>query len=105
MVRPKGKKSARQLATHAFVRAAQRYDVYLDEDEQTRIVEEIQSGECEFIERQSKTRTLWRVTVSGRELGVVYDKPRKSLVTVIPSDDPRMARPVEDERGEGHGRA
>ena len=100
MVRPRGKKTARQLATHTFVRAAQRYKICLDKDEQERIVEAIQGGECELIERQSKTRTIWRVTVADKVIGVVYDKPRKSLVTVIPPDDPRVTRSEKDERGD-----
>jgi len=97
----RGKKTARQLTSHAYVRAAQRYDVSLDEQQQAEIVESIQCGECVFIERQSHNRTLWRVTVSDRVIGVVYDRKRKCLVTVIPPDDPRMQCPHDDEDKKG----
>jgi hypothetical protein len=94
------KKTAKQLTTHAYVRAAQRYDISLDEQHQAEIVSSIQRGECELIERQSNNRTLWRVIVSetGVIVGVVYDRKRKSLVTVISPDDPRMQRPHDEDR-------
>jgi len=97
----RGKKTAKQLQTHAYVRAAQRYQISLDEQQQAEIVESIQCGECEFIERQSNNRTLWKTTVFGKVIGVVYDRKRKSLVTVIPPDDPRLKCPHdEDKKGD-----
>lgn len=90
------KKTARQLSSHAYVRAAQRYQISLDEQQQTEIVETIQRGECEFIERQSNNRTLWKVNAFGKVIGVVYDRKRKCLVTVIPPDDPRLKCPHDE---------
>jgi hypothetical protein len=101
MTRGKSKrKTARQLATHAYVRAAQRYGICLDENDQLEIVRTIQSGEGEFVERQSSNRTLWRVTVSGTVLGIVYDRRLKAIATVIPPDDPRIRPQDEGKKGE-----
>jgi hypothetical protein len=99
MVRRK-KKTPRDLARHACVRAAQRYGIYLDDDAHQRIVEQIQAGQCELIERQSLNRTIWRVTHEGIVMGVVYDKRHKALATLIPPDDPRIRPHDEDERGD-----
>lgn len=95
------KKTAKQLKTHAYIRAAQRYHISLDEQQQDEIVDAIQQGECEFIERQSNNRTLFKVTLFGKVIGVVYDRRHKCLVTVIPPDDPRLKYPHdEDKKGD-----
>ncbi len=93
-------KTSADLERHAYVRAAQRYGICLDEKDHQRIVERIQEGQCELIERQSLNRTIWRVTHEGIVMGVVYDKRHKALATVIPPDDPRVRPPEEDERGD-----
>lgn len=84
------KKSARDLRHHTYIQAAMRYELSLDEDQQAAIVDSIQNNECEFIERQSRYRTLWKVVIEDKPVGVVYDRRFKSLVTTIPPDDPRL---------------
>jgi len=71
-------KTARQLASHSYVRAAQRYGICFDDVDQDIVVDKIQGGKCELIERQSRNRTIWRVQHKGVVLGVVYDKRLKS---------------------------
>lgn len=84
------KKLARNLRHHTAVCAALRYEISLDEQKQSAIVESIQKNECEFVERQSRSRSLWKVVIEGKTVGVVYDRRFKALVTTIPPDDPRL---------------
>lgn len=82
---PKRKpKKAKNLKTHTYVRAAQRYGICLDDDQQGAIVEDIQNNKCQFIERQSRDKTVWDVVFEEHILRVVYDKRYKSLVTILP---------------------
>lgn len=87
-------KTAKILHNHSSVRAAQRYELYLDEERRANILKMISSGadtdECRAIERQSLSRTLFRVIIDGIVCGVVYDKKRHELVTFIPANDPRL---------------
>jgi len=87
-------KTAKILHNHSSIRAAQRYELYLDEERRKEILRMISSGavtdNCRAIERQSLSRTLFRVVIDGVVCGVVYDKKRHELVTFIPADDPRL---------------
>jgi len=93
-------KTYRDLARHAYVRAAQRYGICLDEHDHQLIVERIQAGQCELIERQSLAKTVWRINYNGTVMGVVYDKRRKAIATLIPPDDPRIRPHDEGEEGD-----
>lgn len=87
-------KTAKILHNHSSIRAAQRYELYLDEERRKEILRMISSGavtdNCRAIERQSWSRTLFRVVIDGVVCGVVYDKKRHELVTFIPANDPRL---------------
>jgi hypothetical protein len=87
-------KTAKILHNHSSIRAAQRYELYLDEERRKIILGMIEAGavtdECRAIEKQSCSRTLFRVVIDDIVCGVVYDKKRHELVTFIPSDDPRL---------------
>lgn len=91
-------KTAEILRNHSSVRAAQRYEMYLDEERRTRILALIQSGavtdECRAIEKQSNSRTLFRVVIDGQVCGVVYDTKRHELVTFIPPESPILKMPL-----------
>ena len=50
----------------------------------TDLINQIQTGEAEFIRKQSNRVTIWRVPHDGSDLKVVYDKQRKMVVTVMP---------------------
>jgi hypothetical protein len=92
--RKKTPKTQKILQNHSSVRASQRYGLYLDEERRKEILRMISSGavtdNCRAIERQSLSRTLFRVVIDGVVCGVVYDKKRHELVTFIPADDPRL---------------
>lgn len=76
-------KSACQLQ-HAFRRGAQRYGVFLSEESFAELVDQIQTGRGEFVERQSKRVSKWQVQYDGTPMTVIYDKKRKTIVTVLP---------------------
>jgi hypothetical protein len=90
-------KTQKILHNHSSVRAAQRYGIYLDDERRAHILALIQSGcvteECQAIEKQSNSRTLFRVIIDGQVCGVVYDTKRHELVTFIPSECPILKQP------------
>jgi len=47
------------------------------------IVSRIQQGDGEFIKKQSNRVSLWKMDIAGQEATVVYDKMRKTIVSVI----------------------
>jgi len=40
-----------------------------------------------FVERQSHRITVWDLNFKGKEVRVVYDNQRKSIVTFLPPKD------------------
>ena len=96
--RRKTPKTSKILKNHSSVRAAQRYALYLDDETRAHILQLIKTNvntdECRAIERQSCSRTLFRVIIGDKVCGVVYDKPRHEIVTFIPPNDPKLATPV-----------
>ena len=96
--RQRTSKTSKILRNHSSVRAAQRYEIYLDDERRARILALIQSGavtdECRAIEKQSNSRTLFRVTIDGQVCGVVYDTKRHELVTFIPPESPILKMPL-----------
>jgi hypothetical protein len=82
--RVRGKKENAQRL-HAGLRAGVRYGVTISPQENELLAERIQKrDEVEFLERQSKRVTVWLVKHEGKEIPVVYDKQRKTIVTVLP---------------------
>lgn len=84
MARPTSK--AINQKKHARRRAAARYAVNLHDDAQERIVRSIQSGEARLIRRQSQRVGVYEVSHEGKKLPVVYDRKRKTLITVLPEE-------------------
>jgi hypothetical protein len=82
-----GKKKVAQRR-HAKRRAAERYGLELNRHDMRTLVEQIQHGDAEFIERQSLRVSVWWVTVGGKRCRVVYDRLRKTIVTFLP-EEPR----------------
>ena len=72
------KKKAQQI--HFFHRCLQRIGFVLDENN---LIKKIQSGELDFIKRQSNRVTIWRYYVKDKSYQVVYDKVRKQVITVL----------------------
>lgn len=71
---------------HAKKRAFQRTGHRCGLDTLNKFVKLIQNGEAEFIDRQSNNRTRWFVKYAERKIAVVYDKQRKSIITVLTED-------------------
>lgn len=75
----RGSKRKAQLR-HAKVRALERYGITVGNRTLAEMVQDIQQGRAEFLERQSLRVTLWRV----RGYKVVYDRTRKTIVSFLP---------------------
>ena len=71
---------------HAKRRANQRYGLSLNRDKLNAMVRLIQEGKCTFIERQSNRVTVFSLLFEGLTFPVVYDKQRKTIVTVLPPE-------------------
>jgi hypothetical protein len=102
--RVRGKKENAQRL-HAGLRAGVRYGVTISPQENELLAKRIQTrDEVEFLERQSKRVTVWLVKHEGKEIPVVYDKQRKTIVTVLPpeylADVMRARQRVKDEADE-----
>ena len=78
---------------HAKRRAKERFGLDLNKRDLLCIRDLIQSGQAQFVERQTLDRTLWAVTWQDKILHVVYSKRHKSIVTVLYPKEKR-----EDER-------
>jgi hypothetical protein len=77
---------AEKQRRHARRRAFERYALDLHQDAQASIVRAIEGGEARFISRQSQRVSVWEVKHEGRRLPVVYDRKRKTIVTVLPQE-------------------
>jgi hypothetical protein len=72
---------------HARRRAAERFDVFLTKEAEREIIEKIQSGRATFIKKESNRISLFGVIFAGKETVVVYDRSRKTIVTLMPRED------------------
>lgn len=48
------------------------------------LVRQIQTGQAQFVRRQSNRVTHWRMEIAGKPVIAVYDKRRKMIVTFLP---------------------
>ena len=76
------KKQAQQV--HARRRAYERYGLTLTKKKRLRAIADIQAGRATLVEKQSLARSVWQVQIDNRPVTVVYDRTRKTLVTVLP---------------------
>jgi len=90
----RSKKLPEHLRKHSFKRAMERYGIVFDENKRREVKKKIASGvsyeDCFCIERQSQTKTLWRVVIDEKVCGLVYNSRLSEIVTFIPEDDPRL---------------
>ena len=81
---------ARSQRDHFKRRVQQRYGVTIDKRLYRDIIERIQRGEAVPIEKQSLRLTVFGVTIEAEgevvDMRVVYDRDRKTLVTVLPKE-------------------
>lgn len=85
MKRKRDKRRANRI--HASRRMGERYGLRLTKDRQKRIIEEIRLGRGTG-KRLSGSRAIWTVYLEREKTNiiVVYDKRRKSIVTVLPKE-------------------
>jgi hypothetical protein len=79
-----GKKTAANLKAHLRKRAEQRYGLSLGKEAVREINSKIQNNQAEFVERQSYSRSLWKVEHGGQVLNVVYNNNLHTACTVLP---------------------
>lgn len=60
-------------------------------DESRAAIVEIQAGKAKHIETQSNRISVFQLTLRNIKVNVVYDKHRKSLVTVLFAEDSLLA--------------
>lgn len=78
----KGKKKA-QLK-HAKRRFEGRFEISLNDNEYLQLINKIQKGRAEFVERQSNRVTIWDIEHNDKTIRVVYDKRTKVIVSALP---------------------
>ncbi len=79
---PKGPKVESEQK-HALRRFSCRFDRDLSIKEYQNIVNLIQSGKAELVDRQSNRITRWKVQIEDINAIAVYDKIRKAVVTFL----------------------
>lgn len=72
------------IKLHAKKRFNQRTNITFSKKVNKDLVRLIQNGKTECIEITSNTRTIHIVDYNGETLKIVYDKLRKTIVTVLP---------------------
>lgn len=72
------------LRSHAKRRAFERYGMSLNRKDIDEMVHQIQSGKAIFIEKQSIRVSKFAVVVRDTKMVAIYDKVRKTIVTVLP---------------------
>lgn len=80
--RKRGDKSTDQK-WHAKHRMARRFGIHITDAQYADLVYQITSGKAWFIERQSNRVSKFWVFLEGKQIPVVYDKMRKTIVTVL----------------------
>jgi hypothetical protein len=74
---------AKALRIHTKRRAYARLGIVLTDQDLNGIVRDIQKGRGTCLEKQSNRRSVWEVKVKDRLCRVVYDKYRKTIITLL----------------------
>lgn len=74
---------AKRQTSHFKRRARERFGIYFSKSDIDIIIKKIQNGEAKFIERSSNRVSVFTVWHNEQNLRVVYDKARKTLVTIM----------------------
>lgn len=69
---------------HTIARAKERHDLKLTGQDLDWIAKQIKTGNSSFVRRTSCNFTVHDVPYRGETLRVVYDKKRKTTVTILP---------------------
>jgi hypothetical protein len=68
---------------HFKKRLWQRYGICLDKEEILAIIDNIQNGRAIFVEKQSNRTSSWIVKIEQKNITIIYDRLRKTLVTAL----------------------
>lgn len=85
MKRGKNSKKKAQFR-HAKMRALERYDLDLRDEDINNIVEIIRSHKSKSLAKQSNNISINELTYKECVVKVAYDRQRKSIATFIPAD-------------------
>lgn len=66
------------------MRASERYGIFCSLADLVEISSIIRDQKAKFVERQSNRLTVWDLFYQGKEVRVIYDSHRKSIVTFLP---------------------
>ena len=78
------KKTAQKL--HLRSRARTRFGLELTPEDHEALVETVAHGRRTFLGRQSNRVSVFLVEFGGREMKVIYDRSRGTVVTALPPD-------------------
>jgi primosomal protein N'' len=76
----------KSIYQHAKRRAEERYGINLSRDLYRQVSKMIQSGQSEFVEKQTLTRTVHYVELNGHRCKVVYSKKYRGVTTFLPGE-------------------
>ncbi len=71
-------------AQHAKTRARQRYGLNLNNSDLQTIVNYIQTGNSQLLEHQTSRVSVHSIAVDNRDIPVVYDSSRHTIVSFLP---------------------
>lgn len=77
---------------HAMLRALQRYNVDLDDEQYDRLVNCILKGEiaedltCKFMGRVSKSKSVYKITYKNKEMIALYSSKQHNIQTFFPKE-------------------
>ncbi|TRZ50073.1 MAG: hypothetical protein D4S01_07380 [Dehalococcoidia bacterium] len=74
---------ARAHFKHTARRIQERFGVFMGPVLYSQLIKEIQTGVAQFIEKRSNRLSLFRTMYENQSLVLVYDKLRKTIVTVL----------------------
>jgi len=83
--RLRGRVASRAIAqrSHAFRRAAERYNTWLSREDIASIIDAIRTNQARLVERQSNTRAIYAVEYEGTRYYVAYDKNTREISTFL----------------------
>lgn len=71
---------------HARKRFNTRTGIVLTQDLHKCLVQKIQKGQAQRVEKQSNRVSIWDINVEDKDFRVVYDSNTKNIVTVLHKD-------------------
>ncbi len=78
-------------AIHSKRRALERYNLSLNRHDLRDIVSMITNNQATFLLKESNTRSHWLVVYKEKKLKLVYDKPRKMIITFLPLEEENVS--------------